>query len=45
VAIVKDGGAVSESSIRARLDKAEKIAFIERNGNLVAVAAKKMPGI
>jgi hypothetical protein len=41
VSLVKEGGAVEPGSVDAKLPKAEKIAFIERNGKFIAVAAKK----
>jgi hypothetical protein len=41
VSLVGEGGAVEKASIKAKLPKAEKVAFIERNGKFVAVAAKK----
>ncbi len=41
ISLVEEGGAVDPASIKAKLPKAEKIAFIEREGKFVAVAAKK----
>lgn len=41
ILLVEKGGAVDPASIKAKLPKSEKIAFIERDGKLVAVAAKK----
>ena len=41
VALVKDGGAVDPESVKNRLPRAENIAFVERNGRMVAVAAVK----
>jgi hypothetical protein len=41
VLLVAEGGAVHPDSISAKLPKAEKIAFIEREGRFVAVVAKK----
>jgi hypothetical protein len=41
VSLVKEGGAIEPGSVDAKLPKAEKVAFIERNGKFIAVAAKK----
>jgi predicted GNAT family N-acyltransferase len=41
ILLVKEGGAVDPASIKDGLPKAEKIAFVERDGKFVAVAAKK----
>lgn len=39
--LVEEGGAVDPTSVKEKLPKAEKIAFIEREGKFAAVAAKK----
>src|SRR6266851_3718365 len=41
ISLVEEGGAINPASVKAKLPKAETIAFIEREGKLVAVAAKK----
>jgi len=41
IKVVAKGGAILRSSIDAKLPSAEKIAFIERDGKMVAVAALK----
>jgi predicted GNAT family N-acyltransferase len=41
ISLVEEGGAINLDSVKAKLPKAEKVAFIEREGKFVAVAAKK----
>lgn len=42
VDLVKEGGAVRAASIKGKLKKAEKVAFVERCGKMIATAAKKL---
>jgi hypothetical protein len=42
VELVKEGGAVRAASIKGKLPKAEKVAFVERGGRMIAAAAKKL---
>jgi hypothetical protein len=39
--VVNEGGAIRHRSIAAKLPRTDKVAFIERGGNMVAVAAIK----
>jgi predicted GNAT family N-acyltransferase len=41
VSLVKSGGAVDETAVAQKLPKTRQIAFIERDGKMVAVAARK----
>jgi hypothetical protein len=41
IQIVAEGGAVRSRSIKDRLPRAERIAFIERDGKMIAVASLK----
>jgi predicted GNAT family N-acyltransferase len=43
VELVKDGGAVDPESVKKKLPKVVTVAFIEHNGKMIAVAAKKKP--
>lgn len=42
VELVREGGAVLAASIKGKLRKAEKVAFVERGGRMIAAAAKKL---
>lgn len=41
VSLIAEGGAIEPGSVENKLPKTEKVAFIERDGKFVAVAAKK----
>ncbi|NDQ57481.1 MAG: hypothetical protein GZ088_10460 [Acidipila sp.] len=41
IQLVNEGGAISHKSIEGRLQRTEKVAFIERSNKMVAVAALK----
>jgi predicted GNAT family N-acyltransferase len=43
ISLVSEGGAISARSIERKLPRVERVAFIERDGRMVAVAAIKSP--